>query len=105
MNNMEKMQNFIKDLMSETCMLLDASAGGTIRAMTEPQFKDLIEKMCLNEYRSKSKRSVKIKTIGTPKVMLVVDTHTILLAQIKLLNKKLPKSNLSEANVSQVQAL
>lgn len=50
--------------------------------MTEPQVKDLIEKMCMNKYRSKSERSVKLETSGTPKGMLIVDTHTSLLAQI-----------------------
>lgn len=58
--------------------------------------------MCMNEYRSKRKRSTKIKIVGTPKGMLVVDTHIALLAQIKLLNKKIAESNLDKANVSQV---
>ena len=86
-------------------MLLDASTGGTIRSMIEPQVKDLIKKMCMNEYRSKSESLVKIKIMGTPKGMLVVDIHTALLAHIELLNKKLAKSNLGIANVSQVQTL
>lgn len=37
--------------------------------------------------------------------MLAIDTHTSDLAQIELLNKKLSESSLSQANVSQVQAL
>lgn len=69
-------------------MLLDASAGGMIRSMTEPQVKDLIEKTGLNEYCSKSERSVKIETLGKPKGMLAVDIHIVLLSQIELLNKK-----------------
>lgn len=73
--------------------------------MNEPQIKDLIENMCLNEYCLKGERSVKIEIVGTPKGMLVVDNHTALLAQIELLNKKLAESDLSKANVSQVQAL
>lgn len=105
MNNMELMQNFIKGLKSQTRTLLNASAGGTIRQMNEPQVTDLIEKMCMNEYRSKSKRSVKLETNGTPKGMSIVDTHTTLLAQIELLNKKLVEGCLNKANVSQVQAL
>ena len=76
MNNMEQMQIFIKGLDSQTCMLLDTSAGGTIIQMTKPQVKYLIENMCRNEYRSKSKRSVKLETSGTPKGMLNVDTHS-----------------------------
>lgn len=102
---MEQIQNFIKGLKSHTWMLLDASTGGKIRSMIEPQVKDMIEKMCLNEYRSKSDKSVKIEIVGIPKGMLVVDTHTSLLAQIELLNKKLAKSSLGKANMSQVQAL
>lgn len=105
MNNMEQMENFIKGLKSETCMLLDAYAGGTIRTMTEPQVKDLIEKMCLNEYPLKSDMSVKIKTVGTPKGMLVVGAHTAFLAQIELLNKNLAESSLGKVNMSQVQTL
>ena len=45
--------------------------------MTEPQVKNLIEKICMNEYRSKSERSVEIETFYIPKVMLVVDTHIV----------------------------
>lgn len=37
--------------------------------------------------------------------MLVVDTHTALLVQIELFNKKLVENSLAKANVSQVQAL
>lgn len=73
--------------------------------MTEPQVKDLTEKMCMNEYRSKRERSVKIETVGTPKGMLVIDIHTALLAHIELLNKKLAESSSGKANVSHVQAL
>lgn len=105
MNNMEQMQNFIKGLKGQTCTLLDASVGGMIRTMTEPQVKDLIEKMCLNEYCLRTERLVKTKIMGTPKGMLDIDTHIILLAQIELLNKTLAKSSLNKANVSQVQEM
>lgn len=37
--------------------------------------------------------------------MLIVDTHTALLAQIELLNKQLAEGCLNKANVSHVQAL
>ncbi|XP_050877304.1 uncharacterized protein LOC127081059 [Lathyrus oleraceus] len=102
---MEQMQNFIKGLKSQTHILLDVYARGTIRQITEPQVKDIIEKMCMNEYRSKSERSVKLETSGTPKGMSTVDTHTALLAQVELLNKQLAKGCLNKANVSQVQSL
>lgn len=99
------MQNFIKFLKSLTHILLDASARGIIRQMIEPQVKDLIKKMCMNEYRSKNERSVKIETVGMHKGMLPLDTRTTLLAQIELLNKKLAESSLGRAKVSQVRAL
>ena len=54
------MKNFNKGLKSQTHMFLDASAGATVLQMTEPQIKDLIEKMCKNEYRAKSESSVKL---------------------------------------------
>lgn len=102
---MEQMQNFNKGLKKKTCMLLDASAGSTIRQMIKPKVKDLIENMCMNEYHYKSERSVKLETSGTPKGMLTIDTHTALLAQIELLNKQLAEGYLNKANVIQVQAL
>lgn len=55
-------------------MLLDASAGGTICQMTESQVKGLIEKICMNEYCSKSERLVKLEIVGIPKVMIPLDT-------------------------------
>lgn len=73
--------------------------------MTQPQVKDLIEKVCLNDNCSKSKRLVKIETVDTPKGMFVVDTHIALLAQIELLNKNIDERSLSKANVIQIQAL
>ena len=45
--------------------------------------------MCMNDYRSKSERSVKLVKVCPPKGILPLDTHTALLAQIELLNKKL----------------
>lgn len=102
---MEQVQNFIKGLKIQTCMLLDASAGGTIRKMTEAQVNGLIKKMCMNEYHSKSGRSVKLRTNGTPKGMLTFDTYIALLAQIELLIKKIAKRCLNKANVSQIQSL
>lgn len=47
--SMEQMQSFAKGLQTQAQTLLDASARGTIRTLTEPQVKELIEKMSLNE--------------------------------------------------------
>lgn len=67
MINTEKMQNFIKGIIIQTRMLLDASTSGTIRVLTEVQVNELIEKMILNEYHSPSERGVKfIETSSTP---------------------------------------
>lgn len=102
MNKTEQMQNFIQGLKRQTLTLLDASAGGTIHQMTEPQIKDLIENMCTNEYHAKSEGSVKLENVGSPKGTLPLDTHIALLAQIELLNKKLAENNLGRAKVSRV---
>ncbi|MCI63376.1 hypothetical protein A2U01_0084633, partial [Trifolium medium] len=64
-------------------MLIDASAGGTIRNKNEDEVRALVENMCMNEYRSKSERDPKKRGV------LKVDTNTTLLAQIEILNKKL----------------
>lgn len=44
------MQNFVKGLQAQVRMLLDASAGGTIRTPTKSQVKEKIEKMSLDKY-------------------------------------------------------
>lgn len=54
--------------------------------------------MCMNEYHSKSERSIKLETMGTPKGMLPLNTHTALLVHIELLNKNLALSSLGRAN-------
>lgn len=59
----------------------------------------------MNEYRSKSERSVKLENVSKPKGMLVVDTHTTLLSHIELLNKNLVERSFGKANVIQVQAI
>lgn len=100
MNNMKQKENFIKCLRSQTRIILDAFTGGTISQMIEPQIKHIIVNMCMNEYRAKSEKLIKLETMGTPKGMLPLDTHTTLLAQIELLNKKLVEGSLGRANMS-----
>ncbi|KAK2436917.1 hypothetical protein QL285_021877 [Trifolium repens] len=97
LDNMEQMQIFIRGLRMQSRMLIDASAGGTIKNKNEDEVRQLVENMCLNEYRSKSERDPKKKG------MIEVSTHTALLAQIELLNKQLAAKSISEPNVSQVQ--
>lgn len=64
-----------------------------------------MEKICLNEYQSKSERKIKVESTSTPKSVLTYDTHVAQLAQIELLNIKFDESNLNQANVSQTQFL
>lgn len=40
----------MKSLQMQAQMLLDASAGGTLRTLTVSQVKELIERISLNEY-------------------------------------------------------
>ncbi|GAU41120.1 hypothetical protein TSUD_288100 [Trifolium subterraneum] len=95
LDNMEQMQMFIRGLRMQSRMLIDASTGGTIRNKNEDEVRQLVQNMCMNEYRSKSERDPKKRGI------IEVDTNTALLAQIELLNKKLAAKTLAEANVSQ----
>ncbi|CAJ2677643.1 unnamed protein product [Trifolium pratense] len=97
LDNMEQMQIFIRGLRMQSRILIDASAGGTIRHKNEDEVRELVENMCMNEYRSKSERDPKKRGVFD------VDTNTALLAQIEILNKKLAAKTLAEANVSQVQ--
>ncbi|CAJ2642480.1 unnamed protein product [Trifolium pratense] len=60
----------------------------------EDEVRQLVENICMNEYRSKSDRK---------RGVIAVDTNTALLAQIEILNKKLAAKSLAEANASQVQ--
>lgn len=95
---MEQMQNFIKGLKSQTCMFLDTSVGVIIRSMTEPWVKDLIDKTCINEYCSKSERSIKLKHWEHLKV--VSCWYLYCFFKIELLNKTLAQISLSKANMS-----
>ncbi|MCI04367.1 hypothetical protein A2U01_0025414, partial [Trifolium medium] len=60
-DNMEQMHMFTRGLRTQTRMLIDASTGGTIKNKNEDEVKQLIENMCLNEYRSTNERSTKKK--------------------------------------------
>lgn len=59
MSNMEQMQSFIKGLQIQARMLLDEFVKGTIRTLTDPRVKKLIEKMSLNKYNFSNKSDIK----------------------------------------------
>lgn len=56
MSNMEQMQHYIKGVKAQARVLVDGSVGGTIKINNEDKVKDLIGKMCQNDYRSQSER-------------------------------------------------
>lgn len=62
---------------------MDASTGGTIRTLNEDQVKELIGKICQNEYHSQYERGIKpIASTGTPKEVLTLENHVVLLDQL-----------------------
>ncbi|MCI57760.1 hypothetical protein A2U01_0079011, partial [Trifolium medium] len=57
-------------------MILDASAGGSLKNRDETQARELIETMAHNEYRAQNDRGAKKKS-----GVLELDTQNALLAQ------------------------
>lgn len=86
-------------------MLLNASVGATIRTKNEDKVKELIEKMCQNEYRPQRDRGLKVE--DKKKGIWELDSHTNILAQLEVLAKKLAGSTIipRNTNVSQAQVL
>jgi hypothetical protein len=56
---MEQMQLFIAGMKMQHHMILDASAGGSIKIKTHEKTKDLVEQMCHNEYNMSHDRNEK----------------------------------------------
>ncbi|GAU28118.1 hypothetical protein TSUD_295550 [Trifolium subterraneum] len=79
-----KMQHFTQGLRAQTRMLLDASAGGSLKNKDESEARELVEAMAQNEYRVQNDRGAK-KKAG----MLELDTQTALLAQSHLMNTQM----------------
>lgn len=71
-------------------MLLDASTGGTIRTLTEPLVKQLIENMSLNEYNFANTRGLdKLETKNESHSELTLGGYEELLTRMEVLNQKL----------------
>lgn len=81
MNSIEHMQHFTRGLKTQDIILLDASTGGSIKNKNEDKVKELIKKMCQNDYHSQSERWVK------PKGVLELDSNTIVLSQLQMISK------------------
>ncbi|MCI71915.1 hypothetical protein A2U01_0093178, partial [Trifolium medium] len=55
------MQMFTQGLRPQTRMILDASAGGSLKNLDETQARELIESMAHNEYHAQNDRGAKKK--------------------------------------------
>lgn len=75
------MQHFTIGLKPQAIMLLDVWARGTIKTKNEYEVKDLIEKMCHNEYCSQSEWGVK------PRGVLELNANIVVLPQLKVISK------------------
>ncbi|GAU23642.1 hypothetical protein TSUD_304170 [Trifolium subterraneum] len=90
-------------LRPQTRMLLDASAGGSLKNKDEVEAKELVETMAQNEYRAQNDRGAK-KKAG----ILELDTNNAILAQMKLMSKEMEElkkasSRGSQAHVNQFE--
>ncbi|PNX67305.1 hypothetical protein L195_g063454, partial [Trifolium pratense] len=65
-------------------MILDASAGGSLKNRDEAEARELVESMAQNEYRATNDRGAN-KRGG----VLELDTQTALLAQQKLMTSQM----------------
>ncbi|PNX82673.1 hypothetical protein L195_g038705, partial [Trifolium pratense] len=56
-----QMQMFTQGLCPQTCMILDASAGGSLKNKDETEARELVKSMTQNEYRTQNDRGAKKK--------------------------------------------
>ncbi|GAU10559.1 hypothetical protein TSUD_420910, partial [Trifolium subterraneum] len=102
-DELQQMQYFTQGLRPQTSMLLDASAGGSLKNKDEVEAKELVETMAQNEYRAQNDRGAK-KKAG----ILELDTNNAILAQMKLMSKEMEElkkasSRGSQASVNQFE--
>ncbi|GAU10510.1 hypothetical protein TSUD_420800, partial [Trifolium subterraneum] len=102
-DELQQMQYFTQGLRPQTRMLLDASAGGSLKNKDEVEAKELVETMAQNEYRAQNDRGAK-KKVG----ILEFDTNNAILAQMKLMSKEMEElkkasSRGSQAHVNQFE--
>ncbi|KAK2362317.1 hypothetical protein QL285_087390 [Trifolium repens] len=82
-------------------MILDASAGGSIKVKTYAETKDLVEQMCQNEYNMSHDRNEKMPGI------LKVDQEIAYKVEIELLKRQLAEKEktVKEDSVKQVEGV
>ncbi|GAU30099.1 hypothetical protein TSUD_55830 [Trifolium subterraneum] len=107
LDNTTQMQHFTQGLRPQTRMVLDASAGGSLRNKVESQARELIENMAQNEYRVQNDRGPKKKP-----GKLELDIGTALLAgqskmsnNIESLLKIFTNQSASQAQVNAAQGV
>jgi hypothetical protein len=83
---MEQMQIFVAGMKMHHKMILDASAGGSIKNKTEAATRELVEQMCQNEYNMNQDRVA--KSGGK----FEVDREIALKVEIELLKKQLSEA-------------
>ncbi|MCH87593.1 hypothetical protein A2U01_0008466, partial [Trifolium medium] len=95
-----QMQMFTQGLRPQTRMILDASAGGSLKNRDEGEVRELVESMTQNEYRAQNDRGAKKREV------LELDTQTALLAQQKLMTSQMEAMmkllSTAQSNTSQV---
>ncbi|GAU41074.1 hypothetical protein TSUD_284440 [Trifolium subterraneum] len=102
-DELQQMQYFNQGLRPQTRLLLDTSAGGSLKNKDEVEAKELVETMAQNEYRAQNDRGAK-KKAG----ILELDTNNAILAQMKLMSKEMEElkkasSRGSQAHVNQFE--
>jgi hypothetical protein len=97
-DDLNQMQMFTQGLRAQTRMLLDASAGGSLKTKDENEAKELVEAIAQNEYRVQNDRGAK-KKAG----MVELDTQTALLAQTKLMTTQMESLVKHSTNSSTAQ--
>lgn len=85
LSEIDIIQAFTTGLKPDTWMLLDASAGGTMKIKTTDEVCTLIDNMYLNEYRGHTEEEATSKKKG----MIDLNTQDALLASNKLLSIQL----------------
>ncbi|KAK2356675.1 hypothetical protein QL285_094003 [Trifolium repens] len=98
---MEQMQLFTAGMKMQHHMILDASAGGSIKVKTYAETKDMVEQMCQNEYNMSHDRNEKMPGI------LKVDQEIAYKVVIELLKRQLAEKEkaVKEDSVKQVEGV
>jgi hypothetical protein len=98
---MEQMQLFIDSMKMQHHMILNASAGGSIKIKTHEETKDLVEQMWQNEYNMSHDRNAKIAGV------IQVDKEVAYKVEIEQLKRQLSEieNESKEASVKRAEGV